>query len=286
MEFYLLGDMGSGTKDQYKVSGVLADNIKNSKYKKQFVCGLGDNIYENGCSGVDDIQFQTKFEKPYSNIPDNIQFYMVLGNHDYGYSNKSLDRKRNARSQIDYSYHSKKWRMDDSYYTFIEKKNGVTIGFFYIDTNLDMLTDEEIQEQFKFISESLKKNKCDWKIIVGHHTWRSIAGHGNAERPLEDFLTNLFIECPFDVYMCGHDHNKQVIEMELNGEKLNLIVCGTGGKIYDDGMNQYSNLDEKSSLIFCSNDLGIGKCNASKSKLHFTFINGNGEEEFSYYLLK
>jgi hypothetical protein len=285
MEFYLLGDMGSGTKDQYKVSDILSRNIKQSKSKNQFVCGLGDNIYENGCSGVDDNQFNTKFEEPYSNVPD-VTFYMVLGNHDYGYSNRSLDRKRNARCQIDYSDHSKKWRMDDSYYTFVEKGNGTTIGFFYIDTNLDMLTDEEIQEQFKFISERLKKSKCDWKVVVGHHTWRSIAGHGNAEQPLEEFLTGLFTTSPFDVYMCGHDHNKQVIEMDLNGKKLNLIVCGTGGKIYDDGINNYSNLDEKSSLLFCSNDLGIGKCNATKSKLLFTFLNADGEEEFSYNLLK
>ena len=286
MEFYLLGDMGSGTKDQYKVSDVLSDHIKKSKKSRKFVCGLGDNIYENGCYGVKDKQFQTKFEKPYSNISDKIPFYMVLGNHDYGYSNQSLDRKRNARCQIDYSDHSKKWRMDNSYYTFIEKGNGTSIEFFYIDTNLDMLSDEEIQEQFDFISKNLKKSKCDWKVVVGHHTWRSIAGHGNAEEPLENFLTGLFSTSPFDVYMCGHDHNKQVIEMDLNGKKINLIVCGTGGKIYDDKVNKFSNLDERSSLIFCSNDLGIGKCNASKNKLHFTFVNGNGDEEFSYYLLK
>ena len=34
--------------------------------------------------------------------------------------------------------------------------------------------------------------------------------------------------------MCGHDHNKQLIMMDIMNNQLPLIVCGTGGKVYDD----------------------------------------------------
>ena len=80
VNFYLLGDMGTGENDQKKVSKALWNHMKNNKNRKNtFVCGLGDNIYEEGCCSDDDIQFIDKFEKPYSNIPNspvtNIIFY-------------------------------------------------------------------------------------------------------------------------------------------------------------------------------------------------------------------
>ena len=46
MKFYLLGDMGSGEGSQMVVADALSKNIGNKK--NVFICGLGDNIYENG----------------------------------------------------------------------------------------------------------------------------------------------------------------------------------------------------------------------------------------------
>ena len=41
MEFFLLGDMGSGTEDQKKVAKLLSEQIKSIKSKKKtFVCGF------------------------------------------------------------------------------------------------------------------------------------------------------------------------------------------------------------------------------------------------------
>ena len=132
IEFYILGDMGSGNKSQLQVvNGLLKDNIHK---KKTFVCGLGDNIYENGCYSVDDHQFYTKFEKPYEKIPNSIKFYMCLGNHDYGYSHTD-----NSEFQIQYGIKSqklnKKWFMPSKYYHFQKKKNDLVIEFFVIYTN-------------------------------------------------------------------------------------------------------------------------------------------------------
>ena len=75
IQFYLLGDMGSGEVSQYLVSRALKNHIGN---KTTFVCGLGDNIYEEGCTGINDKQFITKFEKPYGNISDKINSICVL----------------------------------------------------------------------------------------------------------------------------------------------------------------------------------------------------------------
>ena len=74
IDFYILGDMGSGEESQKMVSRALTKHLKNRK--DTFVCGMGDNIYEDGCMSVNDIQFRDKFEDPYENISDNIKFYI------------------------------------------------------------------------------------------------------------------------------------------------------------------------------------------------------------------
>ena len=119
LDFYILGDMGSGENSQRLVS----DSLKNHIGKKDtFVCGLGDNIYEYGCTSINDKQFIEKFETPYENISDKIKFYMCLGNHDYG---QYCHGKGNSIYQIKYGKRSekqgKKWIMTHNYYTFSKK---------------------------------------------------------------------------------------------------------------------------------------------------------------------
>ena len=283
IEFYILGDMGSGEESQLLVSKALESHIGK---KKTFLCGLGDNIYEDGCTSINDKQFETKFEEPYSKISDDIKFYMSIGNHDYG---RYSCGKGNSLYQIKYGKRSqkqgKKWFMPDNYYTFRKKAKNVIIDFFVLDTNTFNLTEKGMNKQQKEMSKKIKESNADWKIVFGHHPWRSVAGHGNAEEELEEFFRKLYISSPFDLYMCGHDHNKQFITMDIMDHKLPLIVCGTGGKVYDD-MNYLDCLDEESSLEFLSNNLGYGYIRALKTKLDITFLNEKNEPEFNIDIRK
>ena len=158
--FILLGDMGSGEESQYKVAEAIVNKLNESNKKDIFVCGLGDNIYEEGCYSVNDRQFITKFEKPYENISDNVKFYMCLGNHDYGYN---LDLTNNSQCQIDYGIKSqkegKKWIMPSNYYTF-KKKN---IQFFVMDTNFDFMDQNDLDKQKKFLKKEINKSNKNGK---------------------------------------------------------------------------------------------------------------------------
>jgi len=279
MLFYILGDMGSGEESQIKVAEALRKNIGN---KQTFICGLGDNIYDNGVISVDDEQFIEKFEIPYQGISDSITFYMCLGNHDYGYSNLSLNPIKNAECQIDYTNKSKKWNLPSNYYNY---KKG-DIEFFVLDTNLDMMSLKQIKTQLNTMIKKLQESKSKWKIVYGHHTWRSIAGHGNADDELEDFLRKLYDANPFDLYMCGHDHNKQIIDLKINDDNfVTLIVCGTGGKVYHNYIN-YNELDENCDLQFISNNLGFGKINALKNTLTISFYDENNNLEYIHKIKK
>ncbi len=283
LDFYILGDMGSGENSQRLVSKALQNHIG---IKNTFICGLGDNIYEEGCTSINDKQFIEKFEIPYENISDKIKFYMCLGNHDYGQYSHG---KGNSIYQIKYGKRSekqgKKWIMPHNYYSFRKKKGNVSVDFFVIDTNVFNLTKKEIKKQIKDISQKINNSKANWKIVYGHHTWRSVAGHGNADDELEDFLTELFQKSPFDIYMCGHDHNKQIIRMDIDKKDLFLIVCGTGGKVYDDHID-ITSLNSQSELEFLSNNLGYGYLKAFQKKLEIIFLDENNVEELKYTIKK
>jgi len=281
IEFIILGDMGSGEPSQYSVAKQMKKKIKNNN---MFICGLGDNIYECGVSSVNDEQFNTKFELPYKDI--NIPFYMCLGNHDYGYSNKCLVPKENAFNQIRYSHYSDKWIMPKRYYTFSKKDGKTKIDFFVLDTNLEFYDDKENEKQKNDMIDSINKSDGDWKIVYGHHTLRSVGGHGNAEDIFEDFMKDLFRKAPFDVYMCGHDHNKQVINMKIDNKPLLLIVCGTGGKKYHNEIC-FENMEKDTcDLECCSNNLGYGHIKINEDKLCVEFLDDNNKSEYICYINK
>ena len=100
--------------------------------------------------------------------------------------------------------------------------NGIQVDFFVLDTNIDLMEDNEIMDQLLYLKKAINKSKGRWKILYGHHTYRSVAGHGNAEPLLENFLNALFSLGKIDIYMCGHDHTKQYIQKTqklLNNKK-------------------------------------------------------------------
>ena len=280
--FYILGDMGSGLKSQYDVSKSMGRHIlKNIDNSDTFICGLGDNIYECGCEDINDIGFEDKFEKPYRNISDNIKFYMCLGNHDYG--NYGFG---DPMAQVEYGrlcdMKGGKWYMPNKYYTF---RKG-DIDFFVLDTNFDEMDDNDSKDkQLEYFKTKIKQSKAKWKIVYGHHTWRSVGGHGNAESELEEFLSVLLKYVDFDIYMCGHDHNKQIIDLNLFDKDVTLIVCGTGGKVYDD-KNNYMDLNKDSDLLFCSNNLGYGYFIQEGNKLYIYFYNEKDQIEYIHLIKK
>tara|TARA_Y100000590_G_scaffold351997_1_gene404398 strand:+ start:3914 stop:4777 length:864 start_codon:yes stop_codon:yes gene_type:complete len=283
--FYILGDMGSGEIYQLQVAIAMNEHIKKNKKKKVFICGLGDNIYEEGCRSINDKQFINKFEIPYKMIPNNIKFYMSIGNHDYGTSYG----KGNSLSQIRYGRRSEKengkWILPSNYYDYQKKDKGNIVHFFVIDTNMDNLSDKEKKKQLRDMKRKIDKSNADWKIVYGHHTWKSVGGHGNANEELNNFLETLYHKTPFDLYMCGHEHNKQLINMKIDESILPLVVCGTGGKMYSEYIN-YENLNKTDQLEFLSNNLGYAFVQTSKRIMELYFFDENNNQEFYYKIKK
>ena len=278
VHFIVTADTGSGYTDQYKVANSMTQLIK--KYPINSVLLLGDNIYEEGVKSVDDPQFKEKFEDPYQNVKK--PFYLCLGNHDYG---NSFLVTNNQDHQVEYSKISKKWNMPSKYYS-IQKG---PCEFFFLDTNFEFLNESSIMKQFHIMSQKIKQSKKKWKIVCGHHPWRSVGGHGNADKRLETFMNDLCAVpgLTFDLYMCGHDHCKNYI-VKTNPYKkkdIALLVIGTGGKQYDEKLLELTNMKEgDSKLLFHSPNLGVCHIEATKTKLKLTCYNELLQEEFNITL--
>jgi tartrate-resistant acid phosphatase type 5 len=278
--FLAIGDFGSGYYEQIKVAKSL------NHYKIDFICGLGDNIYEHGVSSENDEQFYTKFEKPYSKLSDKIKWYMCVGNHDYGNKlNIMFSNRQNF--QVDYTKYSNKWVMPNLYYHYQKKRNNITIDFIVLDTNINYMNYDEINKQKKYIKKKLKECNGDWIIAYGHHPWRSIGYHGNSngDDKLENFFKDIFSEIQPDIYMSGHDHSKQYIQKSYKNKNISLIVSGAGGKTNYGEEFEINNMFD-CDLFYASNNLGIAYFKCYKNKIILEFYDENNLLEYSNSIFK
>tara|TARA_B100000900_G_scaffold409523_1_gene425602 strand:- start:2027 stop:2857 length:831 start_codon:yes stop_codon:yes gene_type:complete len=274
-ECIFLGDTGSGNIEQNKVADSIEKFIKKKPNIKSVIV-VGDNIYPDGCTDIHDTQFNTKFRDIYKNI--DLPFYLCLGNHDY---------HTNPQSQIDYTFsqynnenkYFKKWNLPSKWYT----QNFTSCDIFFIDTNFKHLSEDIIQKQLRDTIQSINNSKKRWKILCGHHTWRSVGGHGNAEPRHETFMDDLLKQVHIDIYICGHDHCKSLIH--VGKYNIPTLVIGTGGKVYDDNLIFLENTKyDNSQLDFFSPNLGMCYMKSNDKSLSLTCYNEKLQKEYSIKL--
>ena len=234
VRFVAMGDGGEGNADQYAVAAVIADvcAAKTDDHPGcDFVLYMGDNFYDDGVSSASDEQFQTKFELPYADV--DLPFYVVLGNHDYGYL--SLAEWKESY-EVDYTTTSDKWTLPDDYYSFTAEH----AQFYGLNTTALMLSSIWGDSgQDSWIESELSASTADWQIAFGHHPYLSNGQHGNAgsyegydwlpiangeavQAFMEDHLCG-----NIDLYLCGHDHTLQWLEPSCGME---LVVSGAAAK--------------------------------------------------------
>ncbi len=239
VRFVAIGDTGTGGTGQYAVASAISQKCAQSGC--DFVVMLGDNIYESGISSPDDVQMQDKFELPYASV--NLPFYVVLGNHDYGGDGAGTDFGKGAH-QIAYTQKSTKWKLPAAYYRFVKEH----VEFFALDTNMQMFNLDAQQEQD--VAQWLAQSTATWKILLGHHPYRSNGPHGNAGKydgvefvpiangaSVKSFADKIWCG-KADFYFSGHDHSRQYLQSTCQGTEL--IVSGAGAKVTTlSGSNPY-----------------------------------------------
>jgi hypothetical protein len=199
LKFGVLGDFGTGDREQYQLGEQMA--ALHQRFPYELVVTVGDNIY--GSERPQD--FVRKFERPYKLLLDaDVKFYASLGNHD-------------SPEQRFYD----KFNMDGRrYYTFKAPRQDVR--FFALESSY------MTPEQLKWVERELEGSSEAWKIPYFHHPLYSSGGRHGSDVDLRETLEPLFIQYGVSVVLTGHDHFYERIKPQ-NG--IAYFVVGSGGKL-------------------------------------------------------
>ncbi len=253
------GDFGSGSKAQRELaSDMLAYHRKNP-----FDLGItvGDNFYPSGLSSPLHPRWKSQWEDLYS--PLGIEFYAILGNHDTRDS-------ASPYAQVLRTKRSASWRMPARYYTF----SVGPVQFFALDTTKNHLN----KEQLTWLEDELKKSTAAWKVVYGHHPFKSDGEHGDDPytQRVGALLLPVLKAGAADVYLAGHDHDMQYLKPEGN---LYMFISGGGGKSHRSLRPSFHRLWGRSTF-------GFTVLEAEKEKLSVEFVAAGGARLCTVEIIK
>ncbi|MGH7560583.1 MAG: metallophosphoesterase family protein [Gemmatimonadales bacterium] len=196
VRFAVIGDAGTGEREQYQVADQIARYHK--VFSFTFAIMLGDNLY--GRERPQD--FARKFERPYKALLDaKVEFHAALGNHD----------DPNQR-------YYKPFNLGGNRYRTFKKGN---VRFYVLDSNyLD-------PDQVKWLEKELSGAGADWKIPYFHHPLYTTARRG-PEVELRGILEPLFVKHGVEVVFAGHEH---IYERFRPQKGIHHFVAGGSAKL-------------------------------------------------------
>lgn len=271
--FIALGDTGKANEGQYKVGQSIAQDCIQSLC--DFGLLLGDNFYEVGVTSVQDPQWKDKFELPYKDFPKN--FYVILGNHDYG---KYANDWARGQHQLDYAKQNPKWKMPNFYYSFSHKN----VLFIALDTSR-LFHNKDTKAQVQFVKDTLAKRKEKWVVILAHHPYISNGKHGNAGSydgvPFPPY-NGKHVKELFEKELCGvaqlvlhgHDHSLQVLPGNKSCAKPLFVVSGSGASSSKD-------LGSKNPFLYQSAEIGYTTVDVTDQQLTVRHKNADGQVLFT-----
>jgi len=275
LNFVVMGDFGRN--GQYFQKEVAEQMGKASMtIESDFTISVGDNFYPNGVQSTTDYQWISSFENIYTNHSLYENWYVALGNHDY---------KGNIQAQIDYSKISRRWKMPAKYYSeTFELKNGEKVLMVVMDTNPfidsyhkkgtfmyeNIITQDTIAQK-KWLIETLKTSdkSIKWKIVVGHHPLYS--GGKRKDNPdtkgFEKKFAGIFDQYKVDAYLCGHEHDLQVIKPK--GRYTTQFLSGAACEIRPTG--------NREGTLFSASEPGFMTFSINAKKLQVQAVNEKGK---------
>lgn len=215
----ILGDSGTGTIDQHDVALGIQETVK--KNNSHAILHMGDALYDNGLRDVEDRKFDDLLVNYYGDIQRPI--YLALGNHEYGNAEGTGSvQALLARANSGEDHHVV---LPSRYYRFgFELEDHTAIDFFVLDTSV--ISSEP--EQLAWLREQLSSSDAKYKLVYGHHPMHSYGLHGDLPH-LQKLLLPL-LEKHASAYLCGHEHDQQVLQSDGG---LPLLVTGTAGEARD-----------------------------------------------------
>ncbi|HVJ67200.1 MAG TPA: tartrate-resistant acid phosphatase type 5 family protein [Caulifigura sp.] len=261
----VLGDWGSGLPLQREVAEGMQQFA--SVEHPQFIISTGDNFYPSGVESIDDPAWRDKFENVYNGHDLRLPWYSTLGNHDH---QGAID------PQIEYGRVNPRWNMPAPWYAFTRTCGDVRVDFFTLDTESFAVGDmPQMSQQIAWLDSALAKSTADWKLCVGHHPLRSHGHYGSTPR-LVEFVKPLLDRHGVAAYVCGHDHDLQLVKAD--DDRFCCVVSGAGGKARDALIGD--------DTVFADTNGGFAALSFTKTEMGVAFVDADGSPSWIERFLK
>ncbi|KAL8042730.1 hypothetical protein ABFS82_09G074000 [Erythranthe guttata] len=275
VSFLVVGDWGRGGNfNQSRVATQMGEIGK--KLGIDFVISTGDNFYYTGLKGVNDPMFKKSFTNIYTAKSLQIPWYIVLGNHDYmGSTGAQLSP---VLRKIDNRWHCMR--------NFIVETGILDIVFIDTTPFVDKYFENPKKQRFdwkdvlprgKYMSYlsrnldlALKKSEAPWKIVVGHHTMKSIGSHGDTEEIVTHLLP-ILEENEVKMYINGHDHCLEHLSNEEGS--MQFFTSGGGSKAWKNEIH-YKNHNDSTHFYYDGQGFMSVEITYDKAKIAFYDVSG------------
>jgi hypothetical protein len=278
LHLLMIGDFGSQQPSQTAVAKGMKAYVERLKFKPEMLLLLGDNFYSKMEGGLRSPRWQTGFEDMYpaSSFPGKCP--AVLGNHDYH------DNAGGEQVQLAYARQGgTRWTMPAKWY---REDLGGLATFLFLDTNLrsvsgssknkdgkvvkkNSLTADEETLQWAWLKEQLASKRGTYTIVAGHHPVYSNGSHGDTNELVEK-LSPQFQAAGVHLYLCGHDHDLQ--HLELEGLKTSHVLSGGGGA----RVRELKNKDRK--MPFGTPVYGFSHLQINPERMLLRHVDANGKQ--------
>ena len=268
---YMANDLGrNGYYDQKPIAELMGEMAKTTGM--ECVLAVGDIHHFNGVASVNDPLWMTNFEQVYSHPELMLDWFPVLGNHEY---------RGNTQAVLDYSKVSRRWMMPARYYTKVFEDNGTTIRIVFLDTtplidryreNSAVYPDackQDRQAQLLWLDSTLKSAREDWVVVVGHHPIYAYTTKAEYERTdmQKNVMPILHKYNNVAIYACGHIHNFQHIQKK--GDNIDYVVNSSSSLA--------RNVKPTDGTVFCSSADGFSVFTVDKKQLKMSMIDKDGK---------
>ncbi len=267
VRFIALGDAGKGNDTQYAVAAAMADKcaadgcdfvvLLGDNFYPGGVDGVDDPLWQDNFEKP-----YAALDVPFYALLGNHDNGGIPGISFIG-GGAGLDFAK-GDNEVAYTAVSDKWTMPARWYDFVAGP----AHFFVIDTNYMMWAPvlgsaaDAVDAEIATIGSKIAAAQETWKIVLGHHPYLSNGAHGNAGNyeanasggSLMDIVGTLAaflggtteaaanavrgqgvkdgldqLVCgKVDLYLCGHDHNRQWIGQSDACPGVQLAVSGAG----------------------------------------------------------
>lgn len=235
LELLALGDFGTGDSRQRAVAHAMWNYVGGLPKKPDGLLLLGDNFYGAMPGGVSSPRWMRGFSNMYPSKYFPCPCWPVLGNHDYH------DNPKGDEVQLSYAKslnRKTRWTLPARYY----RVDLPSVTLLCIDTNWKSiqlrthgkppagrtwwLSVKDRKAQMAWLRAQLASKRATFTIVVGHHPVYSDGKHRDTKE-LVEHLGPLLEKHGVHLYLCGHDHDLQ--HLELESLKTSFVISGGGG---------------------------------------------------------